>query len=252
MLKCDFHMHAREDELDWVPYGARELIEKAAALQFDVLAFTFHGRVFDDPAVTGFARERGILLIPACEVYVGRKEVLCFNITQAEVDGINTFAALRAWKQRKGEAGLIIAPHPFFPLRQCLHGDFEANLDLWDAVEYSHLHMRGLNYNRKTERLAGEHGIPIVATSDAHELFMFGGNYTLVDAGKDMLSVFRAIRAGRVQRHTPALSPWRAAKTFWFMVFPHLVLPRFNPWRRKQWRIKRRKRDRAQGLGRDR
>jgi len=251
MLKCDFHMHAREDALDWVPYGARELIEKAAALKFDVLAFTFHGQVLDDPAVTEFARQRGILLIPGCEAYVGRKEVLCFNITQAEVDSIKTFAALRAWKQRKGGDGLIVAPHPFYPLQQCLHDDFLSNLDLWDAVEYCNLHMPGLNLNRKAERIALEKNLPIVGTSDSHELFMFGNNYTLVDADKDMLSVFRAIRAGRIQRHAPALSPWRAAKTFWFMVFRHLIFPRIHPRKRQEWRQKRRKRNEAQGLGGD-
>jgi len=250
MLKCDFHMHAREDGLDWVPYGARELIEKAARLKFDVLAFAFHGHVLDDPALTEFARERGILLIPACEVYVGRKEVLCFNITQAEVDSIKTFAALRAWKQRKGEEGLIIAPHPFYPLGQCLQDEFLANLDLWDAVEYCHLYMRGLNFNLKTERIAAEKNLPIVGTSDAHEMFMFGDNYTLVDAEKDMMSVFRAIRAGRVQCHAPPLSPWRATRTFWCMVFDHIVYPRLHPRLRREWRHKRRKRTEAQGAGR--
>ncbi|MCX6900521.1 MAG: hypothetical protein NT105_17720 [Verrucomicrobia bacterium] len=194
MLKCDFHIHAREDALDCCDYSAQELVEKAAALKFDVLAFTFHGQVLDDPAVTAFARERGILLIPGCEVFVERREVLCLNITQAEVDRIRTFADLRAWKRAKGEAGLVIAPHPFYPVPQCLQHKFYGNLDLWDAVEYCHMHIRGLNFNLKAERVAREQGLPLVGTSDAHELFMFGTNHTLVDAEKDMLSVLGAFK----------------------------------------------------------
>ncbi|MFA6560991.1 MAG: PHP-associated domain-containing protein [Verrucomicrobiia bacterium] len=212
MLKCDFHIHAREDALDCCNHSAQELVEKAAALRFDVLAFTFHGQVLDDPAVTAFARERGILLIPGCEVFVERREVLCLNITQAEVDRMRTFEDLRAWKKAKGEAGLIIAPHPFYPVPQCLQHKFYGNLDLWDAVEYCHMHIRGLNFNLKAERVAKEQGLPLVGTSDAHELFMFGTNHTLVDAEKDMLSVFRAIRGGKVLHYAPPLSPWGALK----------------------------------------
>ncbi len=212
MLKCDFHIHACEDALDCCRHSARDVVEKAAALKFDVLAFTFHGQVLDDPALTAYARERGILLIPGCEVFVEKREVLCLNITQAEVDRMCTFEDLRAWKKAKGEAGLVIAPHPLYPVTSCLRQEFFDHLDLWDAVEYCHMHMRGLNFNRKAELVAKERGLPMVGTSDAHELFMFGKNHTLVDAEKDMLSVFRAIRGGRTQYYAPPLSPWGAFK----------------------------------------
>ena len=217
MLKCDFHMHAAEDPMDYCRHGVRDLIEKAAALKFDVLAFTFHGCAFNDPAVTALARERGILLISGCELFVERCEVLCLNITQEEVDEIKTFEDLRAWKKAKGEAGLIIAPHPFFPLSQCLRHECLGHMDLWDAIEYCHMHLRWLNFNREAERVAREHGLPLVGTSDAHELFMFGTNHTLVDAEKEMLSVFRAIRAGKVRYYAPPLSVWRALKVLAFM-----------------------------------
>ncbi len=238
MLKCDFHMHAREDPLDWVTYTARELIEKAAQLEFNVLAFTFHGHVLDDPAVTEFARRRGILLIRGCEVFIGRREVLCFNITQEEVSRVRTFEALREWKRVKGEQGLVIAPHPFYPLSSCLREQFHKHLDLWDAVEYCHMHTTWLNYNRPTERIAAERNIPIVGTSDAHEMFMFGRNYTLVDAEQDMVSVFRAIRAGRVRRVTPPLSLWRAVKTYACMDFRHRFAHLFSARDRARWRAR--------------
>lgn len=249
-LKCDFHMHSGEDQLDFITYSARDLIEKAAALRFDVLAFTFHGQVLDDPGVTEFARERGILLIPGCEVYVGRKEVLCYNITQAEVDRIHTFEDLRAWKRAKGESGLIIAPHPFYPLQQCLREEFERNADLWDAVEYCHMHTRWLNHNHAAVQAAGKHGLPLVGTSDAHELFMFGDRYSLVDAGKDMLSVFRAIRARRVEYVSRPHSVWSAGWTFFCMEFRHHVIRVFSDRHRQRWlnrkRLKQRQCEREQ------
>ena len=253
MLKCDFHMHAREDPLDWCTYGVRDLIDKAAALKFDVLAITFHGHAFSDAALTAYARERGVLLISGCEVFVGRKEVLCLNITQDEVKHLHSFADVRAWKKAKGEQGLVIAPHPFYPLDQCLREEFEANVDLWDAVEYCHMHIRGLNFNRAAVRAAAAHGLPLVANSDAHELFMFGRNYTLVDAEKDMLSLFRAIRAGKTQYHAPPLSLWEATKTAGVMSFRHGFARWFSARHRAAWLAKKRRHremKRAQKQGR--
>lgn len=248
MLKCDFHMHAREDALDCCDYSARDLIEKAAALKFDVLAFTFHGQVLEDPETTAFAAERGILLIPGCEVFVERREVLCLNITQAEVDQIHTFDDLRAWKKVKGETGLIIAPHPFYPVPQCLREKFHENADLWEAVEYCHMHMPGLNFNRQAERAAAEAGLPLVATSDAHEMFMFGTNHTLVDAEKDMLSVFRAIRAGKTRHISPPLTPWGAARVLlWMEVWDRLARI-LTPSGRAKTRARHRARTRSMGI----
>ncbi|MBI5684209.1 MAG: PHP domain-containing protein [Verrucomicrobia bacterium] len=245
MLKCDFHIHAREDALDCCDYGARDVVEKAAALKFDVLAFTFHGQVLDDPAVTALARERGILLIPGCEVFVERREVLCLNITQAEVDRMHTFEDLRAWKRAKGEAGLVIAPHPLYPVPQCLRRKFFEQMDLWDAVEVCHMHIRGLNFNRRAERVAKERGLPLVATSDAHQLFMFGANHTLVDAEKEMLPVFRAIRAGKVRHYSPPLSPWGAFKVLACMEVKDRLARIFTAQGRAKQRARRERIERA-------
>lgn len=246
MLKCDFHIHTREDPLDCCRHSARDVIEKAAALKFDVLAFTFHGRVLDDPALTTLARERGILLISGCEVFVERREVLCLNITQAEVDRIHTFEDLHAWKKAKGEAGLVIAPHPLYPVTSCLRQKFFDHLDLWDAVEYCHMHMRGLNFNRKAEPVAKERGLPFVGTSDAHELFMFGRNHTLVDAEKDTLAVFRAIRNGRTQYYAPPLSPWGAFKVIAVMEVWDRLLRVFTAQGRAKVQARKQQRKRSE------
>jgi predicted metal-dependent phosphoesterase TrpH len=251
MLKCDFHMHAAEDPLDCCDYSARDLIKKAAALKFDVLAFTFHGCAFDDAAVTMFAAERGILLIPGCEIFVERREVLCLNITQGEVERIHTFKDLRAWKKDKGEAGLIIAPHPFYPVPQCLQEKFYEHADLWDAVEYCHMHMPVLNFNRRAERAAKEAGLPLIGTSDAHELFMFGANHTFVDAEKDMLAVFRAIRAGKTRHVSPALSPWNAAKVLMYMEIWDRLARVFTARGRAKARARRLARERSLGKAMD-
>jgi predicted metal-dependent phosphoesterase TrpH len=245
MLKCDFHIHAGEDMLDCCDYSARDVVEKAAGLGFGVLAFTFHGQVLDDPEVTAYARERGVLLIPGCEVFVERREVLCLNITQAEVDQMRTFEDLRAWKRAKGEAGLVIAPHPLYPLPQCLRQKFFEHMDLWDAVEVCHMHMRGVDFNRRAERAAEARGLPLVGTSDTHHLFMFGTNHTLVDAEKETLAVFRAIRAGRVRRYSPPLTLGGAMKVLACMEVKDRLARVFTARGRARQRARRLHRERA-------
>ncbi|MFA5193553.1 MAG: PHP-associated domain-containing protein, partial [Verrucomicrobiia bacterium] len=128
----------------------------------------------------------------------------------------------------------------------CLRQKFFDHLDLWDAVEYCHMHMRGLNFNRKAELVAKDRGLPFVGTSDAHELFMFGKNHTLVDAEKDTLSVFRAIRDGRTQHYAPPLSPWGAFKVLAVMEVWDRLLRMLTAQGRAKVRARKQQRKRSE------
>jgi len=202
MIKIDLHMHSGEDPKDGLNYPATALVDRAAALGFGAIAITLHGRVLDEPRLFDYARQRGVLLIPAVEWTIRRRDVLLYNVTQREVEQVRTFADLRAFKRDRGEAVLVIAPHPYF-FKHSLHGWLERSMDAFDAVEYCHFHFSWLNLNRKAERVAARHGKPVVANSDAHNLWMFGRHYTLVDAAPTIPAIFRAIREGRVQFHSP-------------------------------------------------
>jgi len=220
MLKVDLHMHSSEDPRDALDYDARELIRHAAGLDFDVIAITLHGKVIQDEGLAEFAANRGVLFIPGIEKCIHRKEVLVFNVTQAEIDAVDTWEDLRALKQRRGNDMLVVAPHPFFKKSQCLGRHLEENIDIFDAIEYCHLYTRLWNLNRKAVRVAESHRKPLLATSDAHALWMLGKNYTWVEARPTMASVFAAIRAGRVKPHSEPLSPWGVAyKLGWALVF---------------------------------
>jgi predicted metal-dependent phosphoesterase TrpH len=212
MIKVDLHMHSGEDPEDGLRYPATALVDKAAELGFAAIAITLHNRVLEDERVFDYARQKGLLLIRGVEWKSGHGDVLLYNVTQRELDRLRTLADLRALRCDRRDDLLVIAAHPYF-FKHSLHRHFERNLDLFDAVEYCHLHLPWLNLNRRGVRIADQHSKAVVATSDAHNLWMFGRHYTLVDAEPTQASIFRAIRERRVQLHSPHSSIWDCLRT---------------------------------------
>jgi hypothetical protein len=220
MLKVDLHMHSREDPCDALDYSARDLIRHAASLDFDVIALTLHGKVLEDPELPEFAASRGLLFIQGIEKRIHGKEVLVYNVTQAEMDAVHTFEDLRQLKRRKGNQILIIAPHPFFKRSQCLGRHLEENIDVFDAIEYCHLYTSFWNLNRRAVEVANSHRKTLIATSDTHALWMLGHSYSWVEAQPTIESLFHAVRAGRVKPHSEPMTPWAVLyKLGWAMLY---------------------------------
>jgi predicted metal-dependent phosphoesterase TrpH len=215
MIKVDLHMHSGEDPKDGLGYPATALIDRAVELGYAAIAITLHCKVLEDERVFDYARQKGLLLIRAVEWNIDGGDVLLHNITQREAQQLHTFDDLRAYKRERGEDLLVIAPHPMYPMGHSLENRLEPNIDLFDAVEYSAVHLSWFDtYNRRAMRVAKRHAKPVVANSDAHNLWMFGRHYTLVDAEPTMPSIFRAIREGRVQPHSPPTTVARCFRMF--------------------------------------
>jgi predicted metal-dependent phosphoesterase TrpH len=97
-------------------------------------------------------------------------------------------------KRLKARGAFIVAPHPFYPNYNCLGNLLERFSALFDAVEYSHLYTRKLNFNLKAQNFAKSKGMPLLGLSDAHSLKQLDYTYTLIDSDKDIVSIFEAIR----------------------------------------------------------
>lgn len=216
MIKVDLHMHSGEDPEDGLRYPATALIERAAELGFAAIAITLHNKVLEEQRLFDHARGKGVLLIRAVEWNVEGRDVLLYNITQREAEPIRSFDDLRAFKRERGDDLLVIAPHPYYPVGHSLRDACERNIDLFDAIEYGQLHLTWLNFNKRAVRIAQKHGKPLVANSDTHNLWMFGRHYTLVDAEPTPSSIFRAIREGRIECHSPPVTVWECLKMFVF------------------------------------
>ena len=229
MLKVELHAHTSEDPIDRIPHSTTELIDRAAALGYDALAITLHDRQLELSPWQQHAADRGVVLIPGIERTIDGKHVLLLNFSSRSEE-VRSFADLATLKRE--ERGLVIAPHPFFPLGSCLgHTLMDRHADLFDVVEVNAMFTRGVNFNRAAQRWASARRKPVVGNGDVHRLRQLGSTFTLVDAARDPGSICEAIRQDKVTLVAQPLS-WLAATRLmsglFFSDLKKLLAPRIN------------------------
>jgi predicted metal-dependent phosphoesterase TrpH len=195
MLKIDFHTHTGDDPVDRIPYTTTDLIDRAASLGYGALAVTLHDRQLDVQPLASYAAAKGVVPIPGVERTIEGRHVLLINFGRRTA-GVRTFADLA--RLRREEPGLVIAPHPFFPLGSCLNDQMDRHADLFDAVEYNAMFTASLNFNLRAVEWARARGKPIVGNGDVHRLRQLGTTFSYVDAPPDPDAICEAVRQGRV------------------------------------------------------
>src|SRR5213082_642909 len=103
-IKVDLHIHTLDDPKDIIDYSAHQLLERARALGFGVLAITLHDAVFNRPEVFAEAAKMGILLIPAAEMRIQGADIIFLNVTPPEMGRLRTFADVRALRAARGDS----------------------------------------------------------------------------------------------------------------------------------------------------
>lgn len=199
LLKFQFHVHTGQDPCDRPWHTEKEMIDTAARHQYDVVAITCHNKVIFDEDLKNYAAAQKILLLPGIEKDVEKRHVLIINATP-EAEKIQNFTDLQTYKKSHPDC-YIIAPHPYYFTSFCLREKFEPNIDLFDAVEYSWYHTRTLNsWNKKAEKIAAKHGLPMIATSDNHILKYFDRGFSEVEAEeKTWESIRKSLKANKIK-----------------------------------------------------
>ena len=212
MLKVELHSHTADDPRDDVAHSARQLIDRASDLDYDAIAITLHNKQLDVRPLVTYASQRGLVLIPGIERDIGGKHVLLLNFS-IRAETVESFEDLADLK-REEPTGLVVAPHPFFPVGSCLGSTMNTHPDLFDAVEVNAMYARSVNFNRGGERWARANGKPVVGNGDVHLLEQLGTTYSLVDAAPSPDAICEAIRQGRVQVSSTPLPLLRAVWIF--------------------------------------
>ena len=158
-------------------------------------------------------KKKGILLISGVERYIEGKEVLLYNVSQSDIEKIKTFDDLRIFKKKKNI--LVIAPHPFFKRSNCLGKKLLENIDVFDAIEYSHFYLSFFNLNKMAVKIAKKHKLTLIGNSDTHYLKQIEMTYSLIDSKKSIDSIFKAIKKGNVILKTKPIS----LKYFFWRIF---------------------------------
>ena len=220
MIKLELHTHTDDDPADRITHSTRQLIDRAASLGYGALAITLHDRYFDPAPHAGYARDRGILLLPGIERTIGRQHILLINFPAACAD-VRSFEDIARLRQQFG--GLVVAPHPFYPIPSALGAALDRHAALFDAVEVNAMYTRLVDFNRKAVRWARAHDKALVGNTDLHLLDQMGTTYSLVDAEPHAGAICEAIRARRVEVRTEPLSSIRAARLFAGMLWGGIV-----------------------------
>jgi predicted metal-dependent phosphoesterase TrpH len=218
VIRVELHTHVDGDPEDPIPYTARDLIARAAALGYGALAVTLHDAAFDPGPHSAFAREHGLRLLPGVERTLQGSHVLLINFPAAAAMAVRTLDDLAPLKAAH-PSGLVVAPHPFYPIGTALGGRrLTAYAALWDAVEVNAMYFRGLDFNRRAVAWAEARGRPMVGNADVHRLAQLGRTWSEVDVdvpasmddAEAAAAICEAIRAGRVRVATTPMSPWQA------------------------------------------
>jgi len=222
-IKIDLHIHTLDDPKDAVDYSAHQLLERARALGFRVLAITLHDAVFNRPEVFADAVAMGILLIPAAEMRLHGADVIVLNVSAEEMAELKSFDDLRRLRERRGDSIFTIAPHPFYMFGGSIGSRLFREIDCFDAIEFCHFHVGLFNPNRRAKRVASRFGKPFIATSDAHRLHAFGRHYTSIPMpfALTVENVFAALRNGPQRLTSPASSLADLVNAIYFVFLAH-------------------------------
>ena len=204
MLKAELHAHVKGDPEDNIQYSVYELIDNAKEKGFQVLAVTCHNLLFEDIKAVSYAKKKGILLMLGIEKEIEGKHILIYNISK-EINKVDTISKLKEFKKRNKDI-LIIAPHPFFYLSECLGKKILSHIDLFDAWEYSYFYTLWFNPNKKLVRLSKKYKKPLIGSSDVHNLEFLGQTYTLIDSKLEKKEIIKAIKKGKTKIVTKPLS----------------------------------------------
>jgi hypothetical protein len=222
-IKIDLHIHTLDDPKDAVDYSAHQLLERARALGFRVLAITLHDAVFDRQEVFTDAATMGILLIPAAEMRLHGADVIVLNVSAEEMAQLKSFDDLRQLRARRGSSIFTIAPHPFYMFGGSIGSRLLREIDCFDAIEFCHFHIGFFNPNRRAKTVASRFGKPLIATSDAHRLHAFGRHHTSVPRlpALTVENVFAALRSGPLHLTSPACSFTDLVRAIYFVFLAH-------------------------------
>ena len=148
------------------------LARAAAARGITHLAITDHDRV-DGAQRARDAQVPGITIIVGSEVRTQAGDLIALFIERPLQVGLppeEAIAAIRA------QGGLVGIPHPFDAWRGSLLLDdrFLALLPLIDFIEGWNARLVAPGGNQRAAELAANHGIPSVASSDAHSIMEIG------------------------------------------------------------------------------
>ena len=219
MLKMDSHIHS-----EYSPDSSSkisDILEYAKRADIDIIAISDHNTVDGTSEVLKKSKNTDILAIPSIEISsslghiigFGCEEIIPRDLTpQDTIDRIHDLG------------GLAIIPHPYCFYRHGLLCKSDYKKLKIDAIETKNARFIVGYCNNKAKKLAKTEHYPTLGASDAHYWKFVGDCYSLIKCEKDIDSVLKAIRKGKVEAHGKGTSNILLSK----YLFERRVLKKFK------------------------
>jgi predicted metal-dependent phosphoesterase TrpH len=158
----------------------------------------------------------GLLIIPGQEITTAEGHLLALGVRLP--DNLKGIPALEAVKLIHAAGGLAIPPHPYDFFRAGIREPVLETLEI-DALEVFNAATTLKRYNRHAFQYAQMRGLPMIASSDAHDSEALGTAYSILEADAfSVAGVLDAIQKGPALRQR-YLTPANALKKTWNNVF---------------------------------
>ena len=195
-MKMDLHIHSEYSPDSFAKID--DILKKASGENIEILAISDHNTVGSIKEVKKKTSGTDILAIPSIEISSASGHILglgCEEMIPRDLEAQDTIDRIH------DRGGLAIIPHPYCFYRhgllcKCDYKDLKI-----DAIETKNARFIAGYCNNKAKKLAKKEKIPTLGASDAHYHKFVGDCYTLIDTQKDIDSVFKAIRKGKVEAH---------------------------------------------------
>ena len=152
MLKVELHAHTVHDRADRIRHTTRDLVEHALSLGYHALAITLHDIQRDNAADAAWARERGFVLLSGVERTVHGAHILLINFPADLALQVTRFDDIPRLKAACPQ-GIVVVPHPFYPVGSAMRSRLDAHASWVDAVEVNAMYTRHLDFNTPRDRV---------------------------------------------------------------------------------------------------
>lgn len=194
MLSVELHAHSALSHDGRDPVDL--ILEQARAVGLDAVAITDHDAIDASLDAASHAAEYDLVGIPGVEITSEAGHVLGLGIEERVPPGLPYGETL---DRIHDQGGIAVVPHPFQSSRSGVGARIPRDdLARADAIEIYNSRLLTGRANRKAERFAREHALPVTAGSDAHISEMVGQAITRVDTRdeRSLGAILDGIREG--------------------------------------------------------
>ncbi|WP_407414536.1 CehA/McbA family metallohydrolase [Methanobrevibacter sp.] len=194
MYKMDSHIHS-----EYSPDSKaklKDIFKVAKNRNIDIIAISDHNTVDGSKEARRLTKNDDLLVIPSIEISALEGHILGFGCEEhikRDLPASETIDLIH------DQGGLAIIPHPYCFYRHGLlcKADYE-DLKI-DAIETKNARFIVGYCNNKGKNLSKKENLPGLGASDAHYYKFVGDCYSEIECEKDVDSVLKSIKKGRVE-----------------------------------------------------